>query len=114
MKDYRAVATEGALKVVESMGMADMVDNPDVFTTLEKSTVGMVERVSLFPSQNMTAVYTDDSRSILRPKRRRLASSWPSTARFCHGRFDWLWSWLAMGPSNTLRSVFDFSACIVL
>lgn len=42
----RAVATVGALKVVESMGMADLVDNPDVFTTLEKSTTGMVERVS--------------------------------------------------------------------
>ncbi|KAH0293725.1 nor-1 [Aureobasidium namibiae CBS 147.97] len=40
-----AVATVGALKVVESMGMADLVDNPDVFTTLEKSTTGMVERI---------------------------------------------------------------------
>jgi len=40
-----AVATRGALKVVDSMGMADMVDNPDVFTTLEKSTLGMVERI---------------------------------------------------------------------
>jgi hypothetical protein len=45
----RAVATRGALKVVDSMGMADMVDNPDVFTTLEKSTLGMVERVSFSP-----------------------------------------------------------------
>jgi hypothetical protein len=53
MNDYRAVATEGALKVVESMGMADMVDNPDVFTTLEKSTVGMVERVSFSPWQRL-------------------------------------------------------------
>lgn len=46
MKNDRAVATVGALKVVESMGMSDLVDNPDVFTTLEKSTTGMVERVS--------------------------------------------------------------------
>jgi hypothetical protein len=75
MDDYRAVATEGALKVVESMGMADMVDNPDVFTTLEKSTVGMVERVSFFPWQDLTVMNTDGFRSTLRPKRRPLVSS---------------------------------------
>ena len=46
IENNRAVATVGALKVVESMGMADLVDNPDVFTTIEKSTIGMVERVS--------------------------------------------------------------------
>jgi hypothetical protein len=75
MNDYRAVATEGALKVVKSMGMADMVDNPDVFTTLEKSTVGMVERVSFFAWQILSVAHTDDSRSTLRPRRRPLASS---------------------------------------
>ena len=85
----RAVATRGALKVVDSMGMADMVDNPDVFTTLEKSTLGMVERVSFPPlSHVLTVMYTDDTRSILRPEKELRASSCLSTVQSCHGRLN--------------------------
>lgn len=88
MKNDRAVATVGALKVVESMGMADLVDNPDVFTTLEKSTTGMVERVSFLPAHILTVKDADSNRSTPRPERRPRASSCPLTARFCHGSLD--------------------------
>jgi hypothetical protein len=89
MTNDRAVATVGALKVVESMGMADLVDNPDVFTTLEKSTTGMVERVSFSSSHILTVMYADNTRSTPLLERRPLASSCPLTARSCHGRFHW-------------------------
>jgi hypothetical protein len=82
------VATQGALKVVASMGMEDMVDNPDVFTTLEKSTLGMVERVSLASSQNWNVSHTNDARSTLRPGKSLRASSCLLTARNCHGECD--------------------------
>jgi len=88
MMSGRAVATVGALKVVESMGMADLVDNPDVFTTLEKSTTGMVERVSCTLYRFLIANHTNSARLTLRPEKKPRASSCLLTARFCHGRFD--------------------------
>jgi hypothetical protein len=90
----RAVATKGALKVVESMGMADMVDNPDVFTTLEKSTLGMVERVSSSLAHGWTVLYTDNTRSTPQPEKELRASSCLLTARNCHGRFRNEWKGL--------------------
>jgi len=108
MKNDRAVATVGALKVVESMGMADLVDNPDVFTTLEKSTTGMVERVSCTLSLCLIANYANSARLTLRPEKKPRANSCLLTVRFCHGRFD-CWTLvrsvqvLATGDSLNLR-----------
>lgn len=107
MDNDRAVATVGALKVVESMGMADLVDNPDVFTTLEKSTTGMVERVSISTSPVLTVMFADNARLIPLPEKRPRANSCPLMTRSCPGRFGW-WSSGIGTDSGFSGFVFDF------
>jgi len=114
-RNDRAVATEGALKVVESMGMADQVDNPDVFTTLEKSVTGMIERVSFFSPRTLTVSCSDDARSTTQPGRRLRVTSCPSTVQSCHGRFYWRsrsisetgWCWSVFDPCP--NSTLDYA-----